>query len=39
MFFDSAKAAKELGFRARPYREGLEAAVRWFRDAGYLRAK
>ena len=39
MFFDSAKAETDLGFRARPYREGIEDAVRWFQDAGYLRAK
>jgi dihydroflavonol-4-reductase len=36
MFFTAAKAERELGFRARPYRQGLEDAVRWFRDAGYL---
>ena len=37
MFFTSAKAARELGYRARPYAEGLRDAVDWFRDAGYLR--
>jgi dihydroflavonol-4-reductase len=37
MFFTSTKAQRELGFRARPYLRGLEDAVRWFRDAGYLR--
>ena len=37
MFFTSAKAEQELGFRARPYAEGLQDAIRWFRDAGYLR--
>jgi dihydroflavonol-4-reductase len=37
MFFSSAKAARELGFRARPYAEGLRDAVDWFRAAGYLR--
>ena len=37
MFFTSAKAQRELRFRARPYLHGLEDAIRWFRDAGYLR--
>ena len=37
MFFSSAKAERELGFRARPYVEGLRDAVDWFREAGYLR--
>lgn len=37
MFFTSAKAARELGYRARPYREGLRDALGWFRDAGYVR--
>ena len=36
MFFSSAKAERELGYRARPYREALADAVGWFRDAGYL---
>ncbi len=39
MFFQSKKAEQELGFQARPYREGLEDAVRWFRDAGYIRSR
>jgi dihydroflavonol-4-reductase len=37
MFFTSAKAERELGYRARPYIEGLRDAVDWFRGAGYLR--
>jgi len=37
MFFDSGKAARELGYGARPYREGIEDALRWFRDVGYLK--
>ena len=37
MFFESTKAERELGYRSRPYVEGIEDAVRWFRDAGYLR--
>jgi dihydroflavonol-4-reductase len=36
MFFTSSKAEQELGYHSRPYAEGIEAAVRWFRDAGYL---
>jgi len=36
MFFTSAKAQQELGYRARPYLEGLADAVSWFRGAGYL---
>ena len=37
MFFSSAKAERELGFRARAYVQGLRDAVDWFRRAGYLR--
>ena len=37
MFFSSAKAETELGYRARPYREGITDAIEWFRRAGYLR--
>jgi dihydroflavonol-4-reductase len=37
MFFTSAKAERELGYRARPYTEGLRDAVDWFRGEGYLR--
>jgi dihydroflavonol-4-reductase len=36
MFFASTKAAQALAYRARPYAQGLEDAVRWFRDNGYL---
>ena len=36
MFFSSAKAATELGYRARPAREAVVDAVAWFRDAGML---
>jgi len=39
MFFTAAKAERDLGIRARPYREALEDAVRWFKDAGYLDGK
>ncbi|NNM71831.1 hopanoid-associated sugar epimerase [Enterovirga aerilata] len=37
MFFDDAKARRELGYTSRPYREGLADAIGWFRKAGYLR--
>jgi dihydroflavonol-4-reductase len=36
MYFSSAKAEQELGYRARPYREGLADAIAWFREAGLL---
>ena len=36
MFFASTKAEQELGYRSRRYTEGIDDAVRWFRDAGYL---
>ncbi|HEY4113209.1 MAG TPA: hopanoid-associated sugar epimerase [Rhizomicrobium sp.] len=35
MFFSSAKAERELGYHARPYREALRDAIAWFREAGY----
>jgi dihydroflavonol-4-reductase len=36
MFFTSVRAQQELGYRARPYLEGLADAISWFRDAGFL---
>jgi dihydroflavonol-4-reductase len=36
MFFSSAKAQRELGYRARPYKEGLVDAIAWFRQADYI---
>ena len=36
MYFTSAKAERELGYRARPYGEGLSHALDWFRANGYL---
>ncbi|MGH7249190.1 MAG: hopanoid-associated sugar epimerase, partial [Pseudomonadota bacterium] len=39
MFFTAAKAERDLGFHARPYVAGLEDAIRWFRQAGYLDGK
>jgi dihydroflavonol-4-reductase len=37
MFFSSAKAERELGYRARPYGEAIADAIGWFRQNGYLR--
>jgi dihydroflavonol-4-reductase len=37
MFFTSAKAARELGYRARPYSEAIAEAIAWFRQHGYLK--
>src|SRR5579864_7524782 len=37
MFFTSAKAERELGYRARPYGEAIADAIDWFRARGYLR--
>jgi dihydroflavonol-4-reductase len=37
MFFTSAKAERELGYAARPYREALADALAWFGEAGYLK--
>jgi dihydroflavonol-4-reductase len=37
MFFTSAKAERELGYRARPYGEALVDAMAWFREHGYIR--
>lgn len=36
MFFRTEKAERDLGLKPRPFRQGLEDAIRWFRDAGYL---
>jgi dihydroflavonol-4-reductase len=37
MFFSSAKAARELGYTARPYGEALADALAWFKTAGYVK--
>ncbi|HEY5107100.1 MAG TPA: hopanoid-associated sugar epimerase [Caulobacteraceae bacterium] len=37
MFFTSAKARKDLGYVARPYRQALVDALAWFRAAGTLK--
>jgi dihydroflavonol-4-reductase len=36
MFFTSAKAERELGYKAKPAEEGICEAIDWFRRAGYL---
>jgi dihydroflavonol-4-reductase len=36
MFFTSQKAEQELGYRSRPYLDGVIDALTWFRKAGYL---
>lgn len=36
MYFSSAKAERELGYRARSYIEGLKDALAWFAAHGYL---
>jgi len=36
MFFTSAKAARELGYAARPCGEAVAEAIVWFRQHGYL---
>ena len=36
MFFTSAKAERELSYRARPYGEAIADAIAWFRAHGYL---
>jgi dihydroflavonol-4-reductase len=37
MYFSSAKAERELGYRARPYRDALSDAISWFDANGYLK--
>jgi len=36
MFFSSAKAMRELGYKPRPWREAIADALAWFRKAGYV---
>ncbi|WP_426263067.1 hopanoid-associated sugar epimerase [Sphingomonas sp. PWP1-2] len=36
MYYSSAKAEAELGYRARPYRDALSEAIAWFAQAGML---
>jgi dihydroflavonol-4-reductase len=37
MYFTSAKAERELGYRSRPAAEGLRDAIDWYRSSGHLR--
>ncbi|HEY7548775.1 MAG TPA: hopanoid-associated sugar epimerase [Hyphomicrobiaceae bacterium] len=37
MFFTSAKAERELGYRARPADPAIRDAVQWFHKMGYIR--
>jgi dihydroflavonol-4-reductase len=37
MFFNDAKARRELGYTSRPYRDAIADAIAWFKQAGYLR--
>ncbi|HLC08161.1 MAG TPA: hopanoid-associated sugar epimerase [Methyloceanibacter sp.] len=36
MYFSSAKAGRELGYKSRPADEGIRDAIDWFRQAGML---
>jgi dihydroflavonol-4-reductase len=36
MYFTSAKAEQELGYKPRPAEDGVRDAIDWFRAAGYL---
>ena len=36
MFFDDAKARRELGYASRPYQEGIADALAWFYETGML---
>jgi dihydroflavonol-4-reductase len=36
MFFSSARAERELGYRARPYGEAIADALGWFRARGMI---
>jgi len=37
MYFTSARAERDLGYRARRYTEGVRDAIDWFAHMGYLR--
>ena len=39
MFFTAAKAERELGYKARPFAEGIRDAIDWFEQSGYLRRR
>jgi len=36
MYFSSARAERELGYRARPWQEAIADALGWFRAAGMI---
>lgn len=36
MFFSHERAARELGYQARPARQALQDAIDWYRQQGYL---
>jgi dihydroflavonol-4-reductase len=36
MYFSSAKASREFGYRPRPARDAIADAVGWFAANGYL---
>ena len=36
MYYSSAKAERELGYRARPFTQALADALGWFREAGMI---
>jgi dihydroflavonol-4-reductase len=36
MFFTSAKAERELGYKAKPAEAGIREAIDWFKTSGYL---
>ncbi len=36
MFFNDAKARRDLAYVSRPFQEAIADAIAWFRDAGYL---
>jgi dihydroflavonol-4-reductase len=36
MFFSSAKAERELGYRHRPYQEAIKDALEWFKRTGMV---
>jgi dihydroflavonol-4-reductase len=39
MYFDAAKAVRELGLRQTPVENALDRAVAWFRAKGYAPAR
>ena len=36
MYFSSARAERDLGYKARPVQQAFEDSVTWFREKGYL---